>query len=101
MANIKLSTIEDRLASMKRADNHWAETYARDVSHLLKLLTDQRAELHRQVREMRDALKHMLHIFDRELPPRSIGRNVCDEARAALSAIDRVFEDGKRKSGEG
>lgn len=43
MANIKLSTIEERLETMRRADNHWADTYVRDVSHLLKLLKDSTA----------------------------------------------------------
>lgn len=34
-----------------------------------------------------DALRAMLYIFDRELPESSIGKRICNEARAAISLV--------------
>ena len=38
MANIKLPTIRERLQTMKRVDNRWADCYVRDVAHLLSII---------------------------------------------------------------
>ena len=42
------------------------------------------AALRAENAELREALKSMLYLFDRELPDGSIGRIRCDEARVIL-----------------
>lgn len=44
------------------------------------------AALRAENAELREALKSMLYLFDRELPDGSIGRIRCDEASALLEA---------------
>ena len=39
-----------------------------------------------------EALKAMLHIFDRALPKQSIGRQICNESIAAIAALKGALE---------
>lgn len=62
------------------AAKKWEEGYAAGAEDERKRMA---AEL-RETERLETAMERMLRIFDRHLPPGSIGRRVCDEAKAAL-----------------
>ena len=61
-----------------------SEQFLRDVESNINKLHEKNADLKAENQRLREALEVMLHIFDRDLPEKSIGRKYCDEAKAAL-----------------
>ena len=43
-------------------------------------------------KQLYEAAKGMLYIFDRQLGPTTIGRRVCDEAKDAIAAYEQLGE---------
>lgn len=66
--------------AMRLSVDDWTDT---------AIANEKRAQIaERQRDELLAASKSMLHIFDRGLPESSIGRNVCDEMKAAVAKAE-------------
>lgn len=102
MAHIKISTIENRLAMMKRADNSWSAAYVLDVGHLL----NERSALHANAGKLRAALDEAAKQIDFLVnwmensygginADTKLGRSYAAAARAVLA--DTVVETADAK----
>jgi hypothetical protein len=69
--------IEDNLASMKKADNAWADRYVRDVGWLLN-----------RVEEVRDVLLEVIREHDDPMSEYGCTTHTCQRARALMEKLE-------------